>query len=314
VADRCVVTHAALVPGGIGADARRWRGGKDDSLSLGQQALRKSRIGLDSLDVNVIGVLAHSQVHRTGQAHEMHIDLHLGKVQRLALAHFLGHQVIEASDGLVVSTPFLKTKFSTEFNCKRIDIIENCVSMKDFRTRHHKSRRPKVGWVGSTSHRSGDLELLRGVLDAGSWRVHHSGHVEGAVHFADRVGLARNRVTLTPMHHPLNYARLSFEFDIGLAPITDIPFNRAKSWIKAIEYAAAGIPMVMSNVSEYTRLHNEYGIGRLASTPEEWIDNIYDLTDFKTRSQEGKQVRERVQALDVSTMAKNWDALFDSYM
>jgi len=222
--------------------------------------------------------------------------------------------VIELCDGVVVSTPFLKNKFETEFNCQRVDMVENCVTMKDFMPRYHKSKRPKVGWVGSTSHRSGDLDLLYGVLDAGSWKVHHSGHVQGAVPFSQKVGLPPNKVTLTPMHHPKNYARLSFMFDIGVAPLTDIPFNHAKSWIKAIEYTAAGIPVVMSDVGEYKRLVEEYGIGRLASTKEEWISHLTELCDFTTRSTEARANREKLQALDVRVMAKNWDDLIKSYL
>lgn len=223
-------------------------------------------------------------------------------------------KIIEICDGVVVSTPFLKERFEQEFDCRRVDLVENGVTMSDFRIRYHKSRKPKVGWVGSTSHRSGDLELLEGVLDQGNFKVHHSGHVNGAVSFAQKVGLPDAKVSLSPMHHPQHYARLSFEFDIGLAPIVDIPFNRAKSWIKAIEYTAAGIPVVMSDVSEYRRLHDEYGIGRLASTREEWISHITELCDFKTREVEARENRLKLKPLDVRNMAQRWTSVFESYI
>jgi glycosyltransferase involved in cell wall biosynthesis len=226
----------------------------------------------------------------------------------------LYRQIIEKCDGVVVSTPFLKERFEQDFDCERVHMVENCVTMSDFRVRYHRPRKPKVGWVGSTSHRSGDLELLKGVLDAGPWKVHHSGHVQGAVPFSNKVGLPPNMVTTSPMHHPLNYARLSFEFDIGLAPIVDIPFNRAKSWIKAIEYTAAGIPVVMSDVAEYRRLHEEYGIGRLASSPDDWIRHLSELRDYPVRVKEAKENREKLRPLDVRTMASNWDKVLDSYL
>ena len=223
-------------------------------------------------------------------------------------------QIIETCDGVVVSTPFLQNKFLTEFNCKNVDMIQNCVSLDDFRIRQHKSRRPKVGWVGSTSHRSGDLEILRGVLGSGPWKVHHSGHVNGTIDFADKVGISRTSVSRSPMHHPLNYARLSFEFDIGVAPLVDIPFNQAKSWIKPIEYAAAGVPVVMSDVGEYRRLHSEYGIGRLASSTEEWLEHIKELCDYKTRLDEARENREKVKSLNVVNMATAWGDLLNAYL
>lgn len=223
-------------------------------------------------------------------------------------------QIIESCDGLVVSTPFLKQKFEELFNVNKVDIIENCVTMSDFRVRYHRARRAKVGWVGSTSHRSGDLEILNGVLDAGKWRVHHSGHVHGTKTFAEKVGLRTGDVSTTPMYHPQNYARLSFEFDIGVAPLVDIDFNRAKSWIKAIEYAAANVPFVMSDVSEYRRLHETYGIGRIASTKQEWIDHLTELSDYDLRAREAADNRQKLRELDVKVMSKNWDSLIQSYL
>lgn len=222
--------------------------------------------------------------------------------------------VIESCDGLVVSTPFLRDKFEQDFSVPRIDVIENCVTLSDFRIRYHRSRRAKIGWVGSTSHRSGDLEILKDFLPFSKLQIHHSGHVNGAPTFAEKVGVAPSRVIKAPMHHPLNYARLSFEFDIGLAPLVDIDFNRAKSWIKAIEYAAANVPFIMSDVSEYRRLHDEYGIGRIARTTDEWVSHIEELSDFSTRAKEAQENREKVKALDVRVMAKNWDDLLASYL
>jgi glycosyltransferase involved in cell wall biosynthesis len=116
------------------------------------------------------------------------------------------------------------------------------------------------------------------------------------------------------MFHPKDYARLSFEFDIGVAPLNDIPFNHAKSWIKAIEYAAAGIPVVMSDVGEYRRLHDQYGIGRLASTKDEWINHLMELKDYTARTPEAVRIRKQVKELDVSVMAKRWDEVISSYL
>lgn len=222
--------------------------------------------------------------------------------------------IIQMCDGVTVSTPFLADKVQNEFGCQRVDIIENCVSINDFRKRYHRQRKMKIGWVGSTSHRSGDLEILQGTIDHRKYLTHHSGHLNGAPFFADKIGIPRHRVTLGPMHHPLNYARLSFEFDCGLAPLNDVPFNHAKSWIKGIEYAASNVPFIASDVGEYRRLYDVYGIGRLASCTEDWIRHFDELQDASLRAEEAKQQSERVQALDVKIMADNWSKLIDSYL
>ncbi len=52
------------------------------------------------------------------------------------------------------------------------------------------------------------------------------------------------------------------DFDIGIVPLADIPFNRGRSNVKAREYAAAGVPWLASPVGSYEGLGDEEG-GRL---------------------------------------------------
>jgi glycosyltransferase involved in cell wall biosynthesis len=223
--------------------------------------------------------------------------------------------IIQECDGVTVSTPFLHKKMIEDFGCKNVHIIENCVTVEDFKYRYANLKKPVVGWVGSTSHRSGDLELLQKILNPSRYKVHHSGHVNGAAWFADKVGLPRDKVMKTPMHSPRDYAKHSFCFDIGLAPLNDLPFNHAKSWIKAIEYAAAGIPFIASNISEYKRLNETYGLGRLASTPEEWTANIEELLNVQKRGGEGKRGHAIVRDyLDVRHMAAKWSEVLKSFL
>ena len=224
-------------------------------------------------------------------------------------------KIIQNCDGVTVSTPFLYNKMVDDFGCKNVHIIENCVTVKDFKYRHLNLKKPVVGWVGSTSHRSGDLELLQNVLNPRQYKIHHSGHVNGAAWFSEKVGLPKEKVNKTPMYSPKDYAKHSFCFDIGLAPLNDVPFNHAKSWIKAIEYAAAGIPFVASNLSEYKRLHDTYEIGRLASTPEEWQHQIENLIHIQTRSGEAKKAHRTVsEYLDVHNMAARWKQVLKSFL
>lgn len=64
---------------------------------------------------------------------------------------------------------------------------------------------------------------------------------------------------------PHELAKLS----VGIAPLNDTRFNRAKSWLKMMEYAAVGVPCVGSPTLEYRRLH-ALGVGLLADSPRDW--------------------------------------------
>lgn len=217
-------------------------------------------------------------------------------------------EILRASDVITVSTPFLYEKMRKWLGHSDVVSIENCVTVNDFNVRRMRSKKPIIGWVGSTSHRSNDLEELQGVFDP-SWKFHHSGDLPGAPSAAAAIGVEWSRVTTSPMYPPKQYCRTAFRFDIGLAPLSDIPFNHAKSWIKLIEYASAGVPFVASPAPEYLRLRAEYGIGRIAHSVEDWKEQIVELFDHKVRFSESKKQRSLVKALDVSKMAAEWDAL-----
>ena len=215
-------------------------------------------------------------------------------------------RVIELSDMVTVSTPFLKKCIEDMFGHKNVHLIENCVTVADFSQRRFTGKQPIVGWVGSTNHRSGDLEELYGIFN-NSFKFHHSGHYGSENTFAKALGVKPSRVSKSPMRPPLEYAKMSFCFDIGLAPLSDIEFNYAKSWIKLLEYSASGIPFVASPRPEYVRLVERLGAGRIAYEPVDWIRHVAELQDHETRIQEGLLLKERVtELLDVTVMADRW--------
>lgn len=222
-------------------------------------------------------------------------------------------KILELSDMVVVSTPFLYDKVSNFFGHPNVKLIENGVSTKHFAIRRHTPRNCVIGWVGSTSHRSRDLEELNGILDP-HWKYHHSGHMTGAQTFAEATGVPLKSVTVAPMLPPRDYARFAFQFDIGLAPLSKNDFNKAKSWIKMIEYAACGIPCVASDSPEYVRLHETYGIGRIASNAAEWRSHLEELQDYETRRAEGRLMLERVKELSVDKMTQSWNDIFASIL
>jgi hypothetical protein len=65
------------------------------------------------------------------------------------------------------------------------------------------------------------------------------------------------------------------EFDIGIVPLESSPFNDAKSWLKGLEFAAVGVPVVASPTPEYVRMAEQGGC--ITSTPKYWRDWLADL-------------------------------------
>jgi len=208
------------------------------------------------------------------------------------------NQVIEAADIVTVSTSFLFNHYLEKVNA--VFMVRNGVNMHQFQPRKHNSRNPVIGWAGAVSYRNGDLEQLQewlpDFLEEHDLKFHHAGHDPEAPSFAEVTGINPERVTTSPIVPISQYAD-GLKFDIGLVPLSDIPFNRAKSNIKGLEYAAAGIPFVASPLYEYRLLHND-GVGLLAETPQEWRLQMETLLDYKTRR--------RTAAISRNEVARNW--------
>ena len=227
-------------------------------------------------------------------------------------------EMIKNSTGVITSTPFLTEKM-TKWN-KNCVMHQNYVQMSTFKKRdhiRHDSGTPVVGWMGSTSHRSGDLHILRGlssqISKMATW--HHTGHIDivGVPKFWDEIKVEAGMVTTTPFLPPTELGK-GVNFDIGLVPLTSIHFNDAKSWIKGIEYAAAGVPFVASSSAEYRRLHEEYGIGILARRDGDFPKKIKNLLDAKVRQEIADENYELVKQLDVTVGAKNLLAAIESFI
>jgi len=95
-------------------------------------------------------------------------------------------------------------------------------------------------------------------------------------------------------------------------PLTNIPFNEAKSFLKGIEYAASNIPFVASDLPEYRYLAEEGRVGRVANTPEEWVKHLTELLDYDTRKKEAGTQRSRVlKEQSIVNRAHEWVKVFE---
>jgi glycosyltransferase involved in cell wall biosynthesis len=218
-------------------------------------------------------------------------------------------RTLEASDLVTVSTSFLAEQIS-EWGVP-VQVIENRVSPFMYSVRRHRDGIPVVGWVGSTAHRSGDLDVVKRALAkvARTVTFHHTGDHPAHPSFCDELGLDTNHVTTLPMLSPYEYPH-GFVFDIGLVPLVDIPFNHAKSAIKGLEYAAAGVPFIASPLPEYLRLRDQFGVGRIAANTAEWVAHIEELADPELRAAEAHRQYEIVSAeFHVKDMAREFDAV-----
>jgi glycosyltransferase involved in cell wall biosynthesis len=88
--------------------------------------------------------------------------------------------------------------------------------------------------------------------------------------------------------------------DIGVMPLPNTPWTRGKCAYKALQYMAAGVPVVSDPVGVTAEIVGG-GPGSVAADPRDWVDAIVAFaTDAEARSRAGAAGRARVEA-DFST-------------
>jgi glycosyltransferase involved in cell wall biosynthesis len=100
------------------------------------------------------------------------------------------------------------------------------------------------------------------------------------------------------------------QFDIGIAPIADLEFNRSRSNVKLKEYAATGTPWLASPIGPYVD-HGEQQGGRLVAD-DEWHAALTRLIDKpRERQKLAKRARRWGATQTIGQHAADWEARFE---
>lgn len=113
-----------------------------------------------------------------------------------------------------------------------------------------------IGWTAAEEHRYdlahfGLREILMQLLE-----THADLRIAGV---GLELGLPSDRYHGKGVVQYPELARHVAEFDVGIAPIADIPFNQARSNVKVKEYAAVGVPWLASATGPYLGLGPKQG-------------------------------------------------------
>lgn len=225
--------------------------------------------------------------------------------------------ILAQSDLVTASTEYLAGRVKSWVTRCPIEVIPNYVDTSRYtKYEHTDTDVPLVGWAGSTAHRSNDLETVAGVIkpmvDTGIIRMHHTGAHPSMKSVASLIGVASDKVSTLPLTDHLIYPSY-IKFDVGIVPLNNIPFNRAKSDIKGLEYSAAGIPFVAQNLDAYINLQRSLGIGRVAKRPTDWIRHLNALRSPSARRDEGEAGFEAVKSRDITHGVAIHQQVFDRY-
>ena len=174
-----------------------------------------------------------------------------------------------------------------------VRMVESSVDTDAVRPKQHDEHWPVIiGWTGTLLDGTGYLAIMRNVMQRLDQRFPVAFRVVSNRPF-DAGGAAwvsNRRWTLEGEWENLH------SFDIGVMPLPDDEFSRAKEGYKLKQYMAAGIPVVCSPVGQNTKLVQDGVTGFFAATEEEWVEKLALLVgDWQLRARMGEAGRAFVE-------------------
>ena len=229
-------------------------------------------------------------------------------------------QVVRVAHLVTVSTEPLADAMR-RFN-DNVHVLPNHIDAALLDVERPRRDRVVVGWAGGDSHHL-DMDMLRPHLKRflernPSVELHTIGW--GSQRSPeDFPKWMRKHVVPNPLHTmgvPYRHTGWSprvedyykqIDFDIGLAPLVPSVFNDSKSHIKALEYAALGIPVIASDEGPYREFVVDGVTGFLVRHEHEWGRRLRELTcDEAMRVEMGAAAKERARAWTIQDGWKKW--------
>lgn len=196
------------------------------------------------------------------------------------------HQYREA-DAVTCSTEYLAA--ATREHTPNVHLVPNCVDPALWKGVRRREKEPRhrddirIYWGGGGGHYDDLLKvrdpLLRIFAEHPQVKLIFSNFVPGWA-----ASLPPHRVFFLPLApYRGQWQRLLTWLcvDIGIAPLVDNPFNRAKSHVKWLDYAMAKVAGVYENIDAYESVCD--GVtGYKANTAEEWYQKLRLLVNEPT--------------------------------
>jgi glycosyltransferase involved in cell wall biosynthesis len=257
--------------------------------------------------------LAHRPDRTTALVYELDDDVWNTHASNLGAQAFRGDETLRAieenlalADAVTVTTEYLAEQVA-RFN-ENVHVIPNCVDAALLDFQRPRSDRVVIGWAGGASH-ANDFAFVRNELKGYLRRTPEVDvHIIGTDY---RRELGRPDARLSGWSENLVEYLRKIDFSIGLAPLAYHAFNKAKSDLKILEYAALGIPVVATDFGPYSESVRHGVTGFLVKRPHEWARYLRELVnDEAMRTEMGENARRWAATRTVQGNVWRWEAVY----
>lgn len=173
---------------------------------------------------------------------------------------------------------------------------------KYFLVQNKSNSKVVIGWIGSpTTFKY--IKNLKPVFEALISKYNIEIHIIGA---NEDIGLG-DAINYIPWTENSEAALIS-NFDIGIMPLENTPWELGKCAYKLIQYMGCGIPVVASAVGMNVEVVDDEKNGFLVKTDAEWVNNLSILIENKSmRNQFG--INGRVKIEEKYSLENNFNKL-----
>lgn len=194
---------------------------------------------------------------------------------------------MQQSDGVTVSTQRLAT-IVRSYTSKPVIVVPNAIDLRWFRgvVRATKRQVPglTIGWAGGRRHDRDLLDMFEAWYRISKRYAEVTFVVQGWCPDIVREMLPPERLVVLPWMKLETYPAGLAQIDIGCCAVSSTPFNRAKSPIKAYEYAAAGAAVIASPTL-YAGVIEHGKSGWIVESAAEWEDALAQLVESNSLRQ-----------------------------
>jgi glycosyltransferase involved in cell wall biosynthesis len=185
-------------------------------------------------------------------------------------------QWCKACDLVTATTPVIAARLHGKHGAR---VIPNCLPAAALEVGRvalqWQPDRPVVGWAGFLGSHAGDLRVLAPLMLSLDKLV-VLGHPLERNQIASELGVSIDRVEVDGPFAINDYQPALAQLHIGLVPLVDNVFNRAKSALKMLEYAAAAAAPIASPTPDNKRVAID-GIGKLVNGKRDWARAVREL-------------------------------------
>jgi glycosyltransferase involved in cell wall biosynthesis len=214
-------------------------------------------------------------------------------------------RVFEHADVATAPSPRLAERL-LHYGARETVAIENYVPSYYLARPVERKDRITIGWVAALEHQLEAQQLsiadiLQRLLDERP-EVH-------VISIGFGLGLRSERYRNLDFVPTYKLIEETGAFDIGIAPLLDIPFNHARSNVKVKEYASTGTVWLASPVGPYAGFGEQQG-GRLVAD-DRWYEELVRLIERpRERRKLAKRAYRWAESQTIERHAYRWEELF----